>query len=254
MKTTLRKLAPPVGLVLVQGTIMAILGPYNTNEFGMPWVWIYWTSLMGLGLLAGYVFELAFDRHLADWPRPAYAVAQSIAVSVPVTLAVAGIQYLTGGPFPLEILPMIFFFVWVIAIVIVTITMIVDGRIGGSRSTGHEAGQTGSREAPAIGAALSDKLPVRLREAPILALQAEDHYLRVHTPLGDSLILMRLSDAIAAVEALDGARTHRSWWVAREAVTDADKSGGRATLTLSTGVQAPVSRTYAPKLREAGWF
>ncbi|GGE38108.1 LytTr DNA-binding domain protein [Marinicauda pacifica] len=254
MKTTLRRLAPPVGLVLVQGTILAILGPYNTNEFGMPWVWIYWTSLMGLGLIAAYAFERVFDRHLGDWPRPAYAVAQSIAVTLPVTLAVALVQYLTDGPFPLEILPMIFFFVWVIAIVIVTITMVVEGRMGGSGSARAGAGDGGPGEGPAIGAALTEKLPVRLREAPILALQAEDHYLRVHTPLGDSLILMRLSDAIAAVEALDGARTHRSWWVAREAVTDANKSGGRATLTLSTGVQAPVSRTHARTLREAGWF
>lgn len=65
---------------------------------------------------------------------------------------------------------------------------------------------------------------------------------------------MRLSDAIGAVEALEGAQTHRSWWVAKDAVTDVKKGDGRAVLILEGGVEAPVSRTYYPKLRSAGWF
>jgi len=47
---------------------------------------------------------------------------------------------------------------------------------------------------------------------------------------------------------------HRSWWVARDAVTDARRGDGKATLTLANGVEAPVSRAYAKALREAGWF
>ena len=90
--------------------------------------------------------------------------------------------------------------------------------------------------------------------SPVHALQNEDHYLRVHTARGDALILMRLSDAIAAVSALEGAQTHRSWWVARDAVIDVKKADGRATLTLEGGQQVPVSRTFYPKLREAGWL
>ena len=63
-----------------------------------------------------------------------------------------------------------------------------------------------------------DRLPLRLRGATIRAVQAEDHYLRLHTDRGSDLILMRLSDAVSELEGLEGARTHRSWWVAREAV------------------------------------
>ena len=106
----------------------------------------------------------------------------------------------------------------------------------------------------AAATALTGKLPPHLRRSRLLALQAEDHYLRVHTEAGDGLILMRLGDAIAAVETLDGARTHRSWWVARDAVERVSRGDGRATLTLANGVEVPVSRTYAPKLREAGWY
>jgi DNA-binding LytR/AlgR family response regulator len=95
---------------------------------------------------------------------------------------------------------------------------------------------------------------VRLRRAEIWALQAEDHYLRVHTSLGSDLILMRLSDAIAELDGVEGAQTHRSWWVAKAAVTDAKRIDERAVLTLSNGVEAPVSRKFAPTLRKSGWF
>jgi len=99
-----------------------------------------------------------------------------------------------------------------------------------------------------------DRLPPRLRGADLYAVQAEDHYLRLHTSLGQDLILMRLADAVVELEGLEGARTHRSWWVARAAVTDAEPSEGRAVLTLKDGSQVPVSRGFARDLRAAGWF
>jgi DNA-binding LytR/AlgR family response regulator len=47
---------------------------------------------------------------------------------------------------------------------------------------------------------------------------------------------------------------HRSWWVARDAVVEAERGDGRAILTLKGGAKVPVSRTYAKTLRERGWF
>jgi len=99
-----------------------------------------------------------------------------------------------------------------------------------------------------------DRFPARLRGAALYAVEAEDHYLRLHTSRGSDLILMRLSDAIAELEGLEGARTHRSWWVARDAVQSADRSEARISLRLPDGLIAPVSRTYGKDLREAGWF
>jgi DNA-binding LytR/AlgR family response regulator len=99
-----------------------------------------------------------------------------------------------------------------------------------------------------------DRFPARLRGAALYAVEAEDHYLRLHTSRGSDLILMRLSDAIAELEGLEGARTHRSWWVARDAVQSADRSEARIRLRLPDGLIAPVSRTYGKDLREAGWF
>lgn len=99
-----------------------------------------------------------------------------------------------------------------------------------------------------------DRLPPRLRGGELWAVEAEDHYLRLHTSLGQDLILLRFSDALGELEGLQGAQVHRSWWVARDAIVDARRTDGRAVLKLKNGVQAPVSRTFARDLRGRGWI
>lgn len=99
-----------------------------------------------------------------------------------------------------------------------------------------------------------ERLPLKLRGSELYAVQAEDHYLRLHTSKGSDLILMRLSDAISELEGLEGMQIHRSWWVARNAVVDVKRPAGRAVLTLKDGAEVPVSRTYARALRESGWI
>jgi DNA-binding LytR/AlgR family response regulator len=99
-----------------------------------------------------------------------------------------------------------------------------------------------------------DRLPLKLRGGEIWAVEAEDHYLRLHTSKGQDLILMRLSDAIDELEGIEGAQVHRSWWVARDAIVEAVRGDGRATLTLKDGAEVPVSRTYARLLRDRKWI
>ena len=103
-------------------------------------------------------------------------------------------------------------------------------------------------------AALRERLPFRHRRADIYALAAEDHYLRVHTSAGDALILMRLYDAIRELDGIEGSQTHRSWWVAKNAVADAARGGGKAALTLKNGLCVPVSRSYVKALKQDGWL
>ena len=99
-----------------------------------------------------------------------------------------------------------------------------------------------------------ERLPLKLRGAEVWAVEAEDHYLRLHTSRGQDLILLRLADAVAELEGIEGAQVHRSWWVARDAIIEARKGDGRATLTLKDGAEVPVSRTYAGQLREKRWI
>ena len=84
----------------------------------------------------------------------------------------------------------------------------------------------------------------------------------IREDLGISLLLvehdmgmvMRLADAVTELDGIEGAQVHRSWWVARDAIVDAKRGDGRATLTLKDGAEVPVSRTYAGELREKGWI
>lgn len=96
---------------------------------------------------------------------------------------------------------------------------------------------------------LAKRLPISCRSR-ILALQAEDHYVRVITETGSQLLLMRLSDAIAELDGLEGLRVHRSWWVARSAIADANLKARGATVTLVNGQDVPVARNQVALLRQ----
>ena len=94
-------------------------------------------------------------------------------------------------------------------------------------------------------AGLLSRVPTALGR-DIVALQAEDHYVRVHTRLGSALVLGSLSDAIddAGRSGLAGQRTHRSWWVASAGVESCVQRGRQVVLVLRNGLEAPVSVTY----------
>ena len=103
---------------------------------------------------------------------------------------------------------------------------------------------TASKDLPAS-SAFSRRIPAKLG-TELLYIEVEDHYLRVHTPLGSDLLLFRLADAVAGLEPALGRQVHRSYWVARHAVASIERDGHRARLVLTTGAKIPVSRTYLP--------
>ena len=91
----------------------------------------------------------------------------------------------------------------------------------------------------------------RLRQenrGKLLALQAEDHYVRVFTDKGSELLHYRLVDAIRDAN-MQGARTHRSYWVAEHAAIELDHQAHRHELRLTNGMSIPVSRTYLEGVR-----
>ncbi len=98
-----------------------------------------------------------------------------------------------------------------------------------------------------------DRLPAHLGRT-VLCLQMEDHYVRVHTPKGSTLVLMSLSQAIAGLKDIEGVQTHRSWWVARAAIAGVIEDGRNLRLALSNGLEAPISRARVGVLRQDGWL
>lgn len=92
------------------------------------------------------------------------------------------------------------------------------------------------------------RLPSQLGH-DVIALQAQDHYLRVTTSEGSALILCRFSDAVAEMDAAAGIQVHRSYWVARSAIKRLQARDGRHQLLLGNGERVPVSRTYLEQVR-----
>jgi DNA-binding LytR/AlgR family response regulator len=82
----------------------------------------------------------------------------------------------------------------------------------------------------------------------------EDHYIRAYTDKGDTLVRMRLKDAVAELEGFGGLQVHRSWWVALDMIESVRKDGRRHLIHLKGGMTVPVSKTFEGSLREAGYL
>ncbi|HEX7819979.1 MAG TPA: LytTR family DNA-binding domain-containing protein [Sphingobium sp.] len=88
----------------------------------------------------------------------------------------------------------------------------------------------------------------------VLALESEDHYVRVHGVGGSELLLMRLRDAIAEMDGAPGEQTHRSWWIARDTIAEIVRTGRTLEIVLLDGTHAPVARDSVDRLERSGFL
>jgi DNA-binding LytR/AlgR family response regulator len=108
---------------------------------------------------------------------------------------------------------------------------------------------TGAEAIPAaFPSAFLGRLPPAIGR-DIIALETEDHYLRVHALGGSALILMRMADAIALLDPRLGAQVHRRWWVAQAAVAGVRTEGQKLSLCLVNETLVPVGRTFSAAAR-----
>lgn len=243
-----RDAARTAAVAVAIGGFLAMAGAFGSGGASLTARLAYWIPMMLLGSVWGMASARLLERFIDLDDRPWLQVAAlTLLISGPLSVivwAVTGLVF-TGRVYPLEALPQLIAPVTVVTLAVSAVNVFVSPR------------RTVQTHAPAAGPAVVrflDRLPPRLRGARLIAVQAEDHYLRLHTDRGSDLILMRLSDALQELEGLEGAQTHRSWWVARDAVRAVDRGDGRAALTLDGGLTAPVSRRHARALREAGWY
>ena len=85
----------------------------------------------------------------------------------------------------------------------------------------------------------------------ILAIQSEDHYVRVIFPQGSELLRYRFKDAISALEPLGFRQIHRGTCVRLSAVTDINPDVHATSVCLKTGTVLPVSRSFRIPLLDA---
>jgi hypothetical protein len=236
-----------LGLAALAGGFLAASGAFETGDSPVLARFLYWIPVMLIGALGGIVVSVLVDHGgWFDDNPPLQGAVIAVALTIPltgVTWAITGLAFHEGRLAPAQLI----LFAGPVFIVTCVMTAL-------NYFTQKAPPETHAAAAGAAPPRFIERLPVKLRGAEILAVEAEDHYLRLHTSKGQDLILMRLSDAVAELEGLEGAQVHRSWWVAKAAVADARRGDGRATLTLTDGATVPVSRAYARALRESGWI
>ncbi|MCX9145895.1 LytTR family DNA-binding domain-containing protein [Erythrobacter sp. WG] len=259
-----------LGIGLAAAVVLAVLGAMNTGQAAFGYRLLYWASV----ILPGSLLGIAVQTAVSAWGglagrRWIEILVVALLVSVPHTFMVIvatalffGIGAITPG--------VVAFFgltVLMVALVLTTINFLAASpEAEPPHAFGPEVPAAAQISAPEPEAApatepklpvlpelIAEKLPVRLRQARLIAIEAEDHYLRVHTEAGSDLVLMRMTDACALLPEAAGARVHRSWWAARGAVEALARREGKAALTLQGGLTVPVSRAMLASLREQGW-
>jgi hypothetical protein len=235
-----------VVIAVVAGAFLALVGAFGTYELPIGLRLAYWLGLAVAGALAAGPLTRPIQRRAVASGRPwLWGAIMAVGLSIPFTIFVWLVTSLVfGWGLHLARLPGFFPSVLLVTAAITGLNFLAQPR-------------TLTASAAPDGAApprFLERLPLKLRGGELWAVEAEDHYLRLHTSKGQDLILFRLSDAVAELEGIEGARTHRSWWVARSAVVEVRRGDGRAVLTLKDGARIPVSRAYARTLRAAGWF
>lgn len=262
---------------LAAAVVLAVLGAMNTGQAPFGYRLLYWASVILPGSLLGIFVQTAVSAWGVSRGRRWIEIAVvALLVSVPHTFMVIvatalffGLDAITPG--------VVAFFgltVLMVALVLTTINHLAAAPAADPAPASApempairqvEASDPQPETAPAphdepsrpalpeLPELVAEKLPVRLRQARLIAIEAEDHYLRIHTNAGSDLMLMRMTDACALLPEAAGARVHRSWWAARGAVVTLARREGKAELTLLGGLTVPVSRAMQAILREQGW-
>ena len=261
IKSRVRQLLIDLTIVAGTGLLLALLGPFGSFEQPFAWRLVYRISLSVAGYFCFVPITAAFLRagEALELPSAASWVAANLVATVPVTVLVIFAGQVPG-PFAMPSLEAgvrTYGYVLVIGAFVSILFELIESRAGQAFTQRSHAGTTASSPpAEPVGhtrASLLERLPPELGNE-IVALEMEDNYVRVHTALGSHLVLMRMRDAVAELEEAPGMQVHRSWWVARHAVTDVRREGRKVTLTLDNGLDAPVSRAMVTPLKEAGWI
>ncbi|WP_294174591.1 LytTR family DNA-binding domain-containing protein [uncultured Sphingomonas sp.] len=238
---------------LVIGVLLAAVGPYGTfGQAALPERLIYWVAVVLLAF-AIYRPSCALGARAAQalgLPAGSGWCAAVLAMSFPVTLAVWLASYRHTPSLWPSLEEYVGFYGSVILIgagLMLVIWLVNRAFAPVPKLAGGPPPERMEKAPGASSPRIMNRLPPELR-GPVLALQMEDHYVRVQTEAGSTLLLMRMRDAVAETEPMEGSQVHRSWWVSRAAVEKVERDGRRASLVLRNGLRVPISRERRQRL------
>jgi DNA-binding LytR/AlgR family response regulator len=255
LKTFPRQVPWVIGL----GVVLGVIGPFGLYETaGLGTRLLYFviigslTWLQVIGCAAGLASLETFER----WSIVGRMALAGVLASVPSALEIIVVHSWLVRPLSLAAAPYIFPQTAFLTVVIsVAMGLFFERRLHAAADA-ERARVASAPEAHRQGAAPLDffrRVPPALGR-DLLALEMEDHYLRIHTVLGSDLILLRLRDALGELGPERGRQVHRSWWVSNGAVSSAERDGARTLLILHNGLKVPVSKSFRDQVKEAGWL
>lgn len=239
--------AIPVGLLL------GFAGPFGSYpSFPAAPRYAFWLGLTAAGVVAA----VSADALLPVTRLRAGAIrigAVALVSAVPMTFVVAWTISLVqpGRMYAPQQLLALFWGVAAVQLLVVYAMTIASPAVDAKDEPGLAAALPGSgnEATPAVfPPALLSRLPPGIG-SDIIALETEDHYLRVHAGGGSALILMRMADAVALLDPQLGAQVHRRWWVAQAAVAGVRTEGQKLSLCLIDDTLVPVGRTFSVAVR-----
>ena len=240
-----KRLSLDLLLLAAVALVMTELGPYGTGETPQPLRTAYWMmAVFGSGLAGIFADRAIGGRVRRLWPRVAIV---SLLITPPVTLYIYALNaWMLDLPRRWWLLPQLAWQVLVVMVVVMAFRGLLWRRVVETRTIVMPP-------LPEAERAFRMRLSAKRRTATLIALEAEDHYVRVHTDSGSELVPMRFAEAVDELAQAYGYRLHRSWWVAAEAIERVRWTRGGGEARLVGGIVAPVSRTYAGALKAAGW-
>lgn len=264
----MKRLVLHVSGFLVTVALLAYLGAFGTwASLAIFDRLLFWTTTVGANWLVAYiVFSVTIQSFIVrKWPTWVALVLAAVVTALPGTGAVWLLLaiYLNYQPSDIYEVIELYVQVFVLHLIIGSLVYHLIERTLRRREVAQEANApepSARRErmdaepeaAPEV--ALLARLPEHSR-AELLHLRMQDHYVEVHTAAGSELLLLRFRDALREVKDVNGLQVHRSHWVARNAVAGVERRrGGRVVLRLVNGARVPVSRSFAPALKNQGWI
>ena len=200
-----RRWSIDIAMLVAIGLLMGFLGPFASERLPFVGRYAYWMICMVGGGLIGVVADDLLRRRMAKtWPRVALV---SVLMTPPVSLLVLATEhFLIGGPFGWRSYARLLWQVWPILLAVLVVRTLAWRRLPGRIETRTVI----APPLPEAEAAFRQRLSAKRRGARLIASEAHDHYLKVHTDAGEELITLRFADALQELARAHGWRVHRS--------------------------------------------
>ncbi len=258
-----REYVKHIGLYAILASVLAILGPFGTDQDPFLFRFSYWLVMLGTfgGLIMPLTARLSRPIGIVSAAPIGPAVVGLLSLgTIPMTILVMLIdnllyQWITTAdwlpfgepsrilrniqpPEPVNLLNAIILYGKVLAVVLIS-----SGVIFVFVVSRHSRRTQSSALLPRAGANFFARLPDHIG-TDLIYLQMEDHYLRAFTKDGNALTLMRFRDAMNEIAGISGIQVHRSYWVASAHIVKLSRTGRRLELIMSNDARIPVSSSY----------